>query len=95
MNNPLTRKRNSEAKKGEKHPMFGRRGADNPRSRVVVGINIENPSITVEYVSMTQAQKDGFSEGRICSCCKGNRKSHKGYYWVYKEDYVKFLESLK
>lgn len=65
------------------------------RNRAVVGINIKNPTITIEYASMGQAQKDGFDDGHICSCCKGERKTHKGYFWCYKEDYVKFLESLK
>lgn len=93
--NPLTRKRNSEAKKGEKHPLFGCTGEKHPRSKAIIGINIENPSIIVEYASMGQAQKEGFDDSHICSCCNGNRRSHKGYYWCYKEEYIKFLESLK
>ena len=84
-NNELTRKKYSEAKKGEKHP----------RSRAVIGINIENLTITIEYESMGQAQKDGFNEAHIWSCCNGRRKTHKGYFWVNKENYIKFLESLK
>ena len=94
-NNPLSKKNYSEAKSGEKHPMYGHTGENNPNSIAVVGINIENPDITIEYSSMGQAQKDGFSAGNICSCCNGKLKSHKGYYWCYKEDYIKFLESLK
>lgn len=100
--NPLTRKRNSEARKGKRSAFYGKHHSDEakqkmsePKSRAVVGINIENPSITVEYVSMAQAKKDGFHAGTICNCCKGKLKSHKGYFWCYKEDYVKFLESLK
>lgn len=94
-NNPLSKKNYSEAKSGENHPMYGHTGENNPNSRAVVGINIENPDITIEYSSMGQAQKDGFNAGNICSCCNGKLKSHKGYHWCHKEDYIKFLESLK
>ena len=89
-----TKEKMSEALKGESNPMYGRTGADNPRSRVVVAINIKNPTITIEYVSMSQAEKDGFNTGGICECCKGRQKTHKGYYWCYKEDYKKILDEL-
>ena len=89
MNNPLSRINNREAQKG-KHS-----GKNHPSSRAVVAINIENSSITIEFSSMRQAQKDGFNYGTIWKCCNGERKSHKGYYWCYKKDYIKFLESLK
>jgi hypothetical protein len=31
----------------------------------------------------------GALDSHICSCCKGKRKSHKGFKWIYKEDYEK------
>ena len=110
-NNPLSKKKYSEAQKGEKHPMFGRTGEKHPfygkhhsdetkqkiseaNSRAVIGINIENITITIEYASMNQAEKDGFNNGHICECCNGKQRSHKGYYWCYKEDYIKFLDEL-
>lgn len=89
-NNPLTLEKHT----GENNHMFGRTGSDNPNSRAVVGINIKNPSITIEFSSICQAQKEGFNGGNICSCCNGDRISHKGYYWCYKEDYERFLDEL-
>lgn len=38
-----------------------------------------------EYDSMTAAELEGFSSGKISACCKGRygRKSHGGFYWSY------------
>ena len=77
------------------HEYNNNHGTRNQRiSKAVIGINIKNPTFTVEYSSMLQAEKDGFNVGHICDCCKGNQKSHKGYYWVYKEDFEKFITEL-
>lgn len=39
--------------------------------------------------STTDACKSipGLSDSHICNCCKGNRKSHKGFRWMYEKDY--------
>ena len=34
----------------------------------------------------------GFSHSKINECCRGKRKSHKGYKWMYLEDYEKLNE---
>ena len=62
--------------------------------KTVIGINIESPTITIYYPTMSQAKKDGFHHSAICNCCKGNKKSYKGYYWCYEEDYEKFMTEL-
>jgi hypothetical protein len=35
------------------------------------------------YESAAEAIKDGFSDTHIRECCRGIRKSHKGYLWKY------------
>lgn len=37
-----------------------------------------------EWNSISDADRAGFSGGRICNCCQGKRKSHKGFQWKYK-----------
>lgn len=35
------------------------------------------------YNAVIDTEKDGFCYTDVISCCKGNRKSHKGYQWKY------------
>lgn len=37
-----------------------------------------------EYPSLQEAGRNGFNIGNICACCRGERKTHKGYIWKYK-----------
>jgi hypothetical protein len=37
-----------------------------------------------EWPSTVEAGRNGFNQGHICSCLKGNYKSHAGYIWKYK-----------
>lgn len=36
-----------------------------------------------EWESMSEAERNGFLTSGICQCCKGKRKSYKGYIWSY------------
>lgn len=38
-----------------------------------------------EWSSIMEAERNGFNNGNIVSCCRGKRKSHKGFIWRYKE----------
>ena len=35
------------------------------------------------YDAIIDVKKDGFNDGQVCQCCKGNRKSHHGFQWKY------------
>lgn len=36
-----------------------------------------------DWNCISEAAQDGFESGKICACCKGKRKQHKGYKWKY------------
>lgn len=87
-----TRKKLSEANKGHKMPESVKKKllethigkpAYNRRECVQLSLTDEfitfHPSLSVE----------GFDCGKISDCCKGKRKSHRGFHWMYKEDYDK------
>ena len=38
-----------------------------------------------EWPSISEAERNGFNNGHIASCCRGERQTHKGYVWKYKE----------
>lgn len=60
--------------------------------RPVVSISLENNEI-MKYKSMSEAVQKGFTKSAICLCCKGKRNHHKGYKWLYLEDYEKLQNS--
>ena len=63
-------------------------GTRNERiSEKIVGINIKTGEI-ISFHAMREAERNGFNHGNISECCKGNRKSHKGYKWYYLKDYL-------
>ena len=38
-----------------------------------------------EWPSTREANRNGFNQGHIAECCRGERKQHKGFIWKYKE----------
>ena len=36
-----------------------------------------------EWKSTKECCRNGFNQGHIASCCRGERKTHKGYIWSY------------
>lgn len=40
-----------------------------------------------EWPSTAECGRNGFKQRNISACCNGKRKSHKGFRWMYAEDY--------
>ena len=54
-------------------------------SKAVIGTSIKDGSI-IEFKSVSKAEKEGgFTRTHIKACCRGKRKTHKGYIWRYKD----------
>nr|UVX78839.1 MAG: zinc-binding loop region of homing endonuclease [Bacteriophage sp.] len=45
----------------------------------------KNGMFVKEWSSTRECGRNGFSNGAVAACCRGERKSHKGYIWKYKE----------
>ena len=54
------------------------------RSKPVIQLTLEGELIR-EWKSTNECGKNGYSQGHISACCIGERKSHKGYLWRFKE----------
>ena len=94
-----TRRKNSEAHTGEKHPMYGKHHSEDTKRKMSeahkgkIYANTKpilqfskNGELIAEYYSLTEASRQtGCSAPHICSCCKGERKSTSGFIWKYKE----------
>lgn len=87
-NNELTRQHNSESKKVKNNGVPGRKGKDNPYSKSVVQLTLDYELVKI-WESMREAERDaGFDHTNIIRCCKGNQEFHKGFKWMYYDDYI-------
>ena len=104
-NNSLTKKKMSENHKeqtGENNHMYGKHHTDetkrkisenHPNNKTVVQINPNTNEVVNTYYSVHEAARQTeFNQSNISACCRGERKTHKGYKWIYLEDYNKLNE---
>ncbi|SCI12215.1 NUMOD3 motif (2 copies) [uncultured Clostridium sp.] len=89
-----TKSKLSKARKGKTHSEEtknkignSRRGKKSTLRKSVVQLALDNTFIN-EYDNIRELDKLGFHNSAIVMCCKGNRKTHKGYKWMYKEEYL-------
>ena len=40
-----------------------------------------------EWPSIMECGRNGFNQGAVCDCCNGKRKTHKGFRFMYYDDY--------
>ena len=40
-----------------------------------------------EWPSAMECERNGFNQGHVISCCNGKRKTHKGFRFMYYDDY--------
>lgn len=81
-----TKQKISQKLKGEKNYMYGKKGANHPRSIPVVQLTLDG-----EYVQEWECASAAASVygGHVASCCRGERNQCGGYKWKYKKDYLK------
>ena len=94
-----TKKKISESKIGEKHPMFGKHFSEEHKKKMSASMtgNHNSPTKPVlqfsktgefiaEYPSIMDAERHtGCNHENICKCCKGKLKTCGGFIWRYKE----------
>jgi hypothetical protein len=84
MMNPITRIRNSNARKGKK-PSNAR-----PIIQIKDGVVINTFQSVAEA-----ANKYNLSTGTLCDCCKNQNHTYKGYNWMYLSDYEALTNKSK
>ena len=81
LNNPITKKRNSESRKGGYQP----KGKENKRSRPILQYSL-NGEFIKEWGSQREIKRAlGYSNGNIYNCCALKSKTAYGYIWRFKE----------
>lgn len=69
-----------------------RRHLSEARSIKIVQLDKDMRLINTFNSSKEASEILGFDQGHINKCCNGKRKTHKGYKWMYYEDYIKLNE---
>lgn len=60
------------------------RKSNEKNGRSVIGINQSTGEI-IKFICLNDCKRYGFDASCVCECCKGRRKTHKGYLWRYAE----------
>lgn len=60
---------------------------DYSQAKQVCQYSLDDKLIKV-WNSTQECGRNGFYQGHVASCCRGDRKSHKGFIWKYKKDVV-------
>lgn len=87
-----TRKMNMANENTRKIITVCHKGADRSyRWRPVV--QLKDGVVVRSYQSMAEAARVGYRQNNIVQVCRGEKKSHRGYQWMYLEDYEKSISS--
>lgn len=84
--NESTRKKIGDAQRGSKNHMYGRKGSLSPSSKAVICLNDGNTFGSVSELIQFYKSK-GLSLSRVCSVCRGERKTHRGMIFRYLDNY--------
>ena len=92
-----TKKKISEAHKGrkcseetKKKLSESQKNSDKTIRIKVVQLNKDTNELIKIWNSATEAEREGgFANNNINRCCRGKYKTHKGYKWMYYEDWLK------
>ena len=76
-----TKNKISESKKGSKPWNFG------ICKDIIVQVDLKNGDVIKEWKNLLELEEAGYQKSNVINVCKGKRKSHKGYIWIYKKSF--------
>ena len=56
------------------------------KSKRVLQLSLSSDLIR-EWPSVMECARNGFNGGHVAACCRGEEKTHKGFLWMYYDDY--------
>jgi group I intron endonuclease len=84
-NNPMYGVKMSE--ESRKKMSDSRKGNTNAVSRAVIQLNLNGEFVAEHRSIKAGAEAVGGDGANVAKCCRGERKKHKGFKWVFKDDY--------
>ena len=71
---------------GTRNERIAKAHINNPsKSKPVIAFDTDG-NLAFEFPSTMEAERNGFNQGDLVSCCRGERRTHRGYRWRYKEE---------
>lgn len=69
---------------GTRNERVAKANTNGEKSKKVLQFSLTGEFIR-EWPSTMECGRNGFNQGAVATCCRGEIKSHKGYIWKYKE----------
>lgn len=85
-----THKQNMKWSEVQNRSVWGERAKQNARKGQrrlwlpVIGQNVITGEV-IRFTNLNDTKRAGFQPSCVCNCCKGKRKTHKGYRWSYEK----------
>ena len=67
---------------GTRNSRAAKSNTNNPKRSKMVGA-FKNVELVMTFQSTREVHRQGFNQGNVASCCRGERKTHKGFEWKY------------
>ena len=71
---------------GTRNERIAKANTNGKRSKRVIQLSLSGDFIR-EWPSTQECSRNGFDQGAVWRCCRGKLKSHKGFRFMYAEDY--------
>jgi hypothetical protein len=72
---------------GTRNERIGKTSTNGKQSKKVLQLSLSGELIR-EWESTMECGRNGFNQGNVASCCRGELKTHKGFKWEYKKEVV-------
>ena len=71
---------------GTRNERIAKAHTNGKQSKRVLQLSLSGDLIR-EWPSVNECGRNGFNQGEVCLCCNGKLKSHKGFRFMYYDDY--------
>ena len=84
--NLMTRKQNINW--GTRNTRVSAANTNGKMSKAVAQLTLDG-QLVAKWPSTNEAGRNGLNQGNVAACCRGERKTHGGYRWMWLDEYEK------
>ena len=71
---------------GTRNERAGKSNTNGKCSKRVIQLTLDDEFVR-EWPSTQECGRNGFAQSAVAACCRGERKTHKGFLWMFADDY--------